>query len=277
MSAHLSHDMSRPPAAGEARRGVFAGGSWPAAILGALPILLSGSLYALQGLDYSQSFLPVDAILLDLGLHLLLLAGVVLGWNRRFPRWSLSYVAVTLVYSLMLATTHSFLPLFGRMVALQPWGWRAWVPLAGVILAMALMRRSLRPLLRLSTSLLRDWTKLSFLLYSGWVWLVLGAIYDSKTWYEQPLYLPLDILIATLAFSGGVVVYLLASHNRQRVLALIAPLFVFMGLGAISQAVQGRALDSGYNLHAVPLWLALILLPAFFDLLFRRAFGLRAT
>lgn len=277
MSAHLSHDMSRPPAAGKARGEVSEGGPWPAAILGVLPIFLSGLLYALQGFNYSQSFLPAEAMLLDFGLHLLLLVGVIFGWNRQFPRWSLSYVAVTLVYSLMLATTHSFLPLFGRTVALQPWGWRAWVPLAGVILAMALVSRSLRPLLRLMTGMLRDWTRLSFLLYSAWVWLVLGAIYDNKTWYEQPLYLPLDILIATLAFAGGAVAYLLARHNRQRVLALIVPLFIFMGLGAISQAIQGAPLDSSYNLHAVPLWLALILLPAFFDLLFRRASGLRAT
>jgi hypothetical protein len=277
MSAQLSQDISYSPAEGEARSGAFDGGSWSAAILGALPIVLSGFLYALQGFDYSQSFLPAEAMLLDFGLHLLLLVGVVFAWNRQFPRWSLSYVAVTLLFSLMLSTTHSSLHLFGRTVALQPWGWRAWAPLAGVILAMALVSRSLRPLLRLLTTMLRDWTRLSFLLYSGWVWLVLGAIYDSKTWYEQPLYLPLDVLIATFAFAGGAVAYLLARHNWQRVLALIVPLFVFMGLGAISQALQGSALDISYHLHGVPIWLALILLPAFFDFLFGRACGLRAA
>lgn len=55
----------------------------------------------------------------------------------------------------------------------------------------------------------------------------------------------------------------------------IALLFVFMALAAVSQALQGRALDGSYNARAVPLWLALILAPAFFANLYQRVTHLR--
>jgi hypothetical protein len=101
--------------------------------------------------------------------------------------------------------------------------------------------------------------------------LLLGASYDSKTWYENTLFLPLDLLVATLAYSGGIVAYLMARQRWQRVLALFIPLFVHLLANTISHSVQRGTLSSSFSVTlALIIWLVLIFSPAVLTGLFRQ-------
>ena len=203
-------------------------GNTPLAILAAiLPLVLIGLVYVLKGLNYHATLdwmghgvygLHGYLVLIALGLTLI---GLGIGWAQRFPRWSYAYLGAGLMGTVLLAdVSTSGFRLFGYTFGREQWGWRGWLPLLALTLIMLLLTRSLQPLASLVQGTRRDWTLLSLALYAALVWLFLGVAYDGKTWYDQTLYLPLNIFLQMVAYAFGAFFYMRGRRQWWRALAL---------------------------------------------------------
>ncbi len=250
--------------------------SWTEIMAGILPFILFGLLYTLKGINYHQPWMR-RGIPWELALHLFLLVGLGVGWALRFPRWAYAYLGVTLMFSAFLADTVTpGLRLFGYTFGRELWGWRAWMPLLALIVLMLLLTRSLRPLRQLFVGMWQDWTRLSFALYAALTWLFMGVAYDGKTWYNQTLYLPLNLFLLTLVITGGAFFYLRGRRQWKRVLALPAAFILHVPISTLVTTLAGY---SGSSLTAVgrlilPLvwlvWASVPLWPGFASHMWRR-------
>jgi hypothetical protein len=122
------------------------------------------------------------------------------------------------------------------------WGFLAWLPLLVLIIFMLVIGRTLRPLLQFFQSIWREWALLSFALYGAITWLLLGAFYDNKTWYNNTIYLPLNMFLLTLVITSGAFFYMQCRRPWRRVLSLqlaIIPIFLVSG---IVESLDGNAL-----------------------------------
>ena len=217
--------------------------SWIATLAGIFPFLLFGLMFTLKGLDYhtSSSWMR-HGMVGDLIVHAILIVGLGIGWALSFPRWSYAYLGVVLMTSNWLtgvATTG--LHLFGYTFSQEQWGWRGWVPLLVLMVVMLLITRSLRPLTQLFQGIQYDWTRLSFAFYAALAWLLLLITYDGKTWYNQTLYLPLNLLLLTLTVAGGAFFYMCNQRLWSRALALQAALILYMPISALVTALDGHS------------------------------------
>jgi hypothetical protein len=256
----------------------------PLAILaGMLPFVLSGLVYVLKGVNYhaplawlgrGTSGLHGYLDLIVLGFALI---GLGIGWAQRFPRWSYAYLGVTVMNSVWLAdVSTSGFRLFGYTFGREQWGWRGWLPLLALIVLMLLLTRSLRPLAQLLQDIRRDWTLLSFALYAALAWLFLGVAYDNKSWYDQTLYLPLNLFLQMLALTGGAFFYMCGRRQWLRALALPIAFILTVPISALVTSLAGF---SGSPTTAVgkiilPLlwlgWASVPLWPGFAGQLWRR-------
>jgi hypothetical protein len=151
--------------------------------------------------------------------YLFITVGLVAGWVRGFPRWSLSY----LIWGLIMAWWWSGMSAgtLGARLGLSQqaqWGWIAWAPLGLAALLGLLLSRSLRPVRALAARLSRDWSWISLGAYTFLCWVVL--IFDSN---HHPYLLAL-IVGATVASGTGAVLYLRSAAGVQRGLGLLAGL-----------------------------------------------------
>lgn len=212
-------------------------------IAGIFPFLLFGLMFTLQGLDYhtSSSWMR-HGIVGYLIVHAILIVGLGIGWALRFPRWSYAYLGVVLMTSNWLAgVATAGLHLFGYTFGREQWGGRGWVPLLALTAVMLLITRSLRPLTQLFQGIQYDWTRLSFAFYAALTWLLLGITYDGKTWYNQTLYLPLNLSLLTLTVAGGAFFYMRNRRLWSRVLALQAALILYVPISALVTALDGNS------------------------------------
>jgi hypothetical protein len=147
--------------------------------------------------------------------YVVTLAGLGVGWARGFPRWSYAYVLCVPLFSLYVALaamsamwSYPYLlcvPLFMALIPLAV--------LAIVVLASTRSQPSLAPLF---THVWRDWTRLSFAVYSlvpMLVWFALDEVEDRVA---------IRFTIAlTLILAGGALAYLRSARAVQRALALL--------------------------------------------------------
>ncbi len=220
----------------------------PLAILaGILPFVLSGLMYVLKGVNYhapiawlgrGTSGLHGYLGLIVLGLALI---GLGIGWAQRFPRWSYAYLGVTIMNSISRASISTQgLRLFGYTFGREQWGWRGWVPLLALTAIMLLITRSLRPLRQLFVGMWQDWTRLSFVLYGALTCLILGVAYDNKGWYDNTLFLPLNMFLLTLVIAGGAFYYMWYRRPWQRVVALQLAIILYPPVSAAVEALDGN-------------------------------------
>lgn len=149
---------------------------------------------------------------LIVGKIVLLPIGLCIGWIRSFPRWSYPYVAHVLFFSLYMMNVATPGFLFGR----ELWGWRAWVPLAVVVVISVLMTQSLRPLRKFFTNIWEDWTLLTFGLF-GSMPLLIGVSFDEV----DRLYSLFFMVILTLLMVGTVFIYMQKPAHRARIAVLL--------------------------------------------------------
>jgi len=227
-----------------------------------LPFVLFGLLYTFQALGYARG-IREPSFYWHLSLYLVALVGLGIGWVKGFPRWSLGYLGLALIFSWWLTglATVGF-KLFGYSI--DRWEWRGWIALPVVALAAILFSRSLSPLIDLIKSIWRDWSRLSFILYAALSWVTLGILYDGKTWADPVAILPLQVFCAALFIMLGVLPYLHLFFPWQRGLALQGAFnLALLSSIAIGAAVSGKA-DVAWPILAV--WFVFLLLPGILGL-----------
>jgi hypothetical protein len=72
---------------------------WGPALLAAAALLVPGPITALSELEVLHTSWPVLAF----GAYLFILAGVLVGWVKAFPRWSYPYIGYGVIYALYLS------------------------------------------------------------------------------------------------------------------------------------------------------------------------------
>jgi hypothetical protein len=246
---------------------------WPQTLLAALALLVPG--LALAGWP---NLPPGWHRALTFGSYLFILAGLLAGWVKGFPRWSYPYLGYSLIFPLWLAHVASpGLQLLGhRFTPNEVWGWRAWLGLEAVAVLALLSTRSLRPLARLLAGIWRDWTRLSLALY-GTLPFVIWILFDEV---HSPYRLPF-LIVTSLALAAGALAHMRSTTPGRRMASLLAGLTVawLVGTAGLSAYWHGFRVPGYAPLHwsetALPMALAglvvaaILLVPAVFHLLRR--------
>jgi hypothetical protein len=188
------------------------------------PFLAFGLATALMGAAFS--LLPSEwARKVGFGLlvagYLIPLAGLGVGWVKRFPRWSYPYVTLVVLFTLYwMSVATPGVRIFNYTFGSQDlWGWRAWIPFLVMAAVAILVTRSVRPVVQLVTGVRHDWTRLSFGLY-GLMPLVVWISFDEVNMMYQLPYL----IASTIALAGGALAYGRSARTWQRALSLLAGL-----------------------------------------------------
>lgn len=202
---------------------------WHETLLAAAGLFVPGLALALTELPALRPWTQA----LVFGAYLFTLAGVLVGWVRRFPRWSYVYVGYAVLFSLYLSTVSTpGLRVLGYTFARhERWGWRACLPPAAVVLLGLLVTRSLRPLGGLFTGVWRDWTRLSLALY-GALPLPMWAVTDEV---HSRFLVPM-LLVIGLCLAAGAAVHMRSRTGVSRLLALLGGLALPWLLSSIALA-----------------------------------------
>ncbi|MFZ5821584.1 MAG: hypothetical protein ACOYYJ_16935 [Chloroflexota bacterium] len=166
--------------------------------LAALGFLLMFPLFFLLGLLLTPLLEDVNDPGFGLGILFtatgMVLAALVIGWVKDFPRWVFPYWGMALLISLYM---HSFT---GTIAGYQVrGGWWVWTPLVGVALVGWLWRRSVKPVSALLRSLWQDWTLPSFAFYGALPLLVIAA-YDEV--HDKGFFVTLILVILGIGAIG---------------------------------------------------------------------------
>ncbi len=177
---------------------------------------------------------------LSLGSYLVILAALLWGWLRDFPRWALPYLAYGFFFAWSLAGTGSYglvifnIPIWG--VEVERWGWRAWAPLGLVVLlAFLLSRPPWGPLSRLLKKIWNDWTRLVFGLYGLAPLLFLVFLDEMQHSYTFPI-----VVVAVFFLFSGAFIYLRYPNRRFQFPGLLVSAFLmYLSLGIGSEFYWG--------------------------------------
>lgn len=205
--------------------------SWGEALIGALPFLLYGLAYLLEGVaEYSGHGFPAFTLLeasynrhaitltAPKGVFFVSLLGLLFGVLKGFPRWSYAYLGISFYF------VWSYNNQFYYGVFYNPW---AWIPLFATIILGLLLTRSLQPLVRLLQGAWNDWTRLSFALYAFASPLVMGVFFDDD-WGVLQLY---GLFFDTVLLATGAVAFLRSRTIWGRVLYLQAVVLILVVKG----------------------------------------------
>jgi hypothetical protein len=249
--------------------------SWAGILAGVLPFILFGLMFTTKAIGYHTvppMSWPRGTISLYLCVLVVLLVGLGIGWAMKFPRWSYPYLGVVLINTVWLAgVVNKGYRVFGFRFGDEPWGWRAWIPLLVLSAVMLFLTRSLRPLAQLVAGIWHDWTLLSFGLYAAVTWLIMGVAYDNKGWYNNTLYLPLNMSLLTLVIAGGAFFYLRCRQPWRRVLALQMAIILYPPVSASIEALDGNMLfvtpsTAGAWFVIILIWFGLMFVPGILGL-----------
>ena len=147
--------------------------------------------------------------------YVIMLIGLGVGWAQGFPRWSYAYVLCVPLFSLYVSIAACSAILSYAYVLCVPL-FSSLIPLAVMAIVVLVVTRSRPPLARLVTNVWRDWTRLSFALYS----LVPILVWMAFDEVEDRFVLPFMIAL-TLILAGGALAYLRSARAWQRATALL--------------------------------------------------------
>lgn len=201
---------------------------WGAALVGALPFLLFGLAYLLEGVaelgghprlafHLLEGSLNHPALILTppVGVYFLCALGLFFGVLKGFPRWSYAYLGMSFYFGWYFSN--------GRYYGVVYDAW-AWLPSFAAILLGLLLTRSLKPLARLLQGAWNDWTRLSFAIYA-FTAPVTTVVFFDMDWGALQLYgLIFDtVLLATMA-----VAFLRSPTILSRMLSLDAAVLILV-------------------------------------------------
>jgi hypothetical protein len=242
--------------------------TWTAVVLGTLPLLTLGAVTVFNEMDWPSGW---DSRYLYLAWSLVLMVGLTVGWVKGFPRWSFPFISLSLLSGWWWSETSTpGLRILGHTFRHQErWGWRGWIPLLLAIIMALLWTRSSSPLRRLVKSVWRDGTLLSFALYSLIAWIYIVAVFDE---IHDP-YLVAYMLISTVVLTFGAIGYLLSSKAWQRIVALLAGVYVNVVIeGVVNQAYWSERMELGWastvwgQALLATVYVAIMCAPALFNL-----------
>ena len=206
--------------------------SWSAALVGALPFLLFGLAYLLEGvaelgghnhpafnlLDGSLNR-PAITLTAPMGVYFVCALGLLFGVSKGFPRWSYAYLGMSLFFGWNYSS--------GRYYGVNYDSW-AWLPLFAAIILGLLFTRSLQPLARLLQGAWNDWTRLSLALYAFVP--MLTVIFFDDDWGVFQLY---GLFFDTVLVAAGAVAFLRSRTIWGRVLFLEAVVLILVVKGIL--------------------------------------------
>jgi len=233
--------------------------SWGEAIIGALPFLLYGLAYLLEGVaEYGGHDFPAltlmdgsynrRAITLTAPkvVFFVSVLGLLFGVLKSFPRWSYAYLGTSLYFGWSYSIFR-----YGEDFNLWPL-----LPTFAAIILGLLFIRSLQPLARALQGVWNDWTRLSFALYA--FALLLTASFFDDDWGVFQLY---GLLFDTVLLAVGAVAFLRSRTIWGRVLSLQAVVLVLVIKGFL-----GGWFWQAF-LFIIIMYFGLLLLPAVIGLL----------
>jgi len=239
---------------------------WGAALMGALPFLLFGLAYLLEGFAELGGHNPLafnllagnpdhPAVILTppLGVYFLSALGLLIGVLKGFPRWSYAYLGLSLYFGWYYSN--------GRFYGVVYDSW-AWLPSFAAILLGLLLARSLTPLARLLQGAWNDWTRLSFVLYAFALPVLTIIFFDDDLGTFQ-LY---GLFFDTMLLAAGAIAFLRSSTIWSRVLSLQIAVPILVVKGLLAGWFDGRFRPA---VLFIILYLAFLLLPALIGLLRR--------
>jgi hypothetical protein len=206
--------------------------SWGEALIGALPFLLFGLAYLLDGFTelgghHHPAFNLLDgslnrpAIILTapMGVYFISVLGLLFGVSKGFPRWSYAYLGMSLYFGWYYSN--------GSYYGVNYDSW-AWLPLFAAIILGLLLTRSLQPLARLLQGAWNDWTRLSLALYAFVP--ILTIIFFDEDWGVFQLY---GLFFDTVLLAAGAVAFLRSRTIWGRVLSLEAAILILVVKGLL--------------------------------------------
>lgn len=240
--------------------------SWGEALVGALPFLLFGLAYLLEGftlldghrrpvfnlLDASLNH-PAIMLTLPMGVYSACVLGLLFGALKGFPRWSYAYLGMSLYFGWYYSN--------GRFYGVNYDSW-AWLPSLVAIILSLLLTRSLKPLGRLVQGAWNDWTRLSFAVYA-FILPILTIVFFDVDWGVSHLY---GLIFDTLLLAAGAVAFLRSRTIWGRMLSLQAAVLILVVKG-----VNWGWLNRNFwaTLSFLSIFMGLLLLPALIGLLRR--------
>jgi hypothetical protein len=246
--------------------------SWGEALIGALPFLLFGLAYLLEGVaelggHYRLGFNLLDgsrlpdgpfnrpAIILTppIGVYFVSVLGLLFGILKGFPRWSYAYLGMSIYFGWYYSNGRFYNVVYGS--------W-AWLPLFIAIILGLLLTRSLKPLARLLQGAWYDWTRLSFALYA-FTLPMLTVIFFDMDWGAIQLY---GLCFETMLLATGAVAFLRSRTIWGRVLSLQAVVLILVVKGFLGGWFDGQYWPA---LSFFTIYLGFLLLPAVIGLLRR--------
>jgi len=257
--------------------------AWTAALFGALPFLLFGLAYLIEGITeigghYGPAFNLLDGSFLDrriyhpaiiltppIGVYFISVLGLLFGTTKGFPRWSYAYLGMSIYFGWYYGNGK-----FYNMV----YGLWAWLPLFAAIILGLLLKRSLKPMTRLLQGTWNDWTRLTFALYAFFLPMQTVFFFDGDWGIFQLYSLVFDtILLATVA-----VVFLRSRTTWGRVLYLETAILILVVKGIWMTwigEVEGVQ-DWPVVLSIIIVYIGLLLLPGVIGLLRGRMNALKS-
>jgi len=212
--------------------------SWGEALIGALPFLLYGLAYLLEGVaelgGYNHpAFTLLDGSLNDLaitltapmGVFFVSVLGLLFGVLKGFPRWAYAYLGMSLYFG----WSHSNFR-YGEDFNLWPL-----LPSFAAIILGLLLTRSLQPLIRLLQGTWNDWTHLSFALYA-FAMPMLTIIFFDQDWGVSQLF---GLLFDTILLTAGAVAFLRSRTILGRVLSLEVAILILVVKGILGGWLDG--------------------------------------
>ena len=171
---------------------------------------------------------------------------IILGIKNGFPRWSLPYLGVAIVTIVMLQAVYPLWGLFSdnvRMmikystqtlaariqysVLLNGFFWL--VPFVTLVLLILILRAWPRTQV-LAQRIHRDWTLMSFMIYSA-------LVFDLELIFDEYSHDEAWKIASRICLVAGAWIYFKNADQRKRILALLAGATLFFGIAAVGQWV----------------------------------------
>ncbi len=247
---------------------------WTTALIGALPFLLFGSAYLLEGIAELSGHFPLGFNLLNgrllegpperpamiltlpIGAYFVSVIGLLIGTWKGFPRWSYAFLGMSIYFGWYYSN--------GRYFGVV-YGWWAWLPVFAAFTLGLLLNRSLQPLAQFLQNSWSDWTRLSFTFYAFALPMTTIIFFDDN-WGISQLH---GLIFDTVILAVGAVVFLRSHNLLGRALSIVAVVLI-LGLSGV---LRGW-FDSDYWLVGLYflMYVGFLMLPALIGLL-RRGLG----
>ena len=243
---------------------------WGEALIGALPFLLFGLAYLLDGVTIlgwlaRLAFNLLNGILnrptinltMETVVYFVCALGLLFGVWKGFPRWSYSYLGMSF-YFVWSYNNQFYYGVFYK--------WWVWLPLFSAILLGLLLTRSLQPLARLLQGAWNDWTRLSFALYA-FALPMCTLIFFDEDWGVLQLY---GLFFDTVLLAAGAVAFLRSRTSWGRVLSLQAVVLILVVKGMRYPSFVENLLALRWSAFLfIIIYFGFLLLPAVIGLLRR--------